>query len=303
MSPLEGTSDAELTAVLHIALASVGIDQPVRSLRRAENTYESSHRSEVLDCILGDGLELRLLCKHGPSHDHDPWGLRRGLAYEAIVYREALSDEYAVPRFYGSHDDPQTDQTWLLLEHLGEGWQLDLGPDHAILDAAAMLGEIHRHAADRVKARALPSLNRYDRRYFSSCLERAATLSGRWRTHVPAYDRLLERFAGEVDLLLSVPQTLIHGEFTPQNVVWAEERPHAIDWEEAAIGPGEIDFASLTDGWDEELVVPATRAYLQSRWPQGPPYDFDRVLEAARRYWVFRWVGLAEETETPDQGG
>jgi thiamine kinase-like enzyme len=114
---------------------------------------------------------------------------------------------------------------------------------------------------------------------------------------VPGFRELVDRFEEEVELLVSAPRTVVHGEFTPKNVVWADDRPHPVDWEEAAVGAGEIDIACLTDEWEEDLVEPAIAAYLESRWPDGPPHDFSLTLRAARVYWLMRWLGESEDAD------
>lgn len=301
MTGLRRASDEVLTLALSRALQSVGLGTAIAAVERSENVYESSNLSEVIRCSLQDGPLPPLLCKYGPCREHDHQGLRHGLAYEAHVYRDVLDARYATPRFYGSHQDPERDVMWLFLEYLGEGWQLDLGPDSAIVDAAAMMGELHRQAASAMGP-APPELNRYDRRYFESCLHAAGSMAIGWRERVPGFDHLVERFADHIGLLLSAPQTLVHGEFTPHNVVWAEERPYIVDWEQAGLGAGEIDLAALTDAWEEEFVEAATAAYVRARWPGGgPSHDFRRTLEAGRLYWLFRWLADPDEAGTDDE--
>jgi hypothetical protein len=286
--------DSALREALQAALVGLGIEAGVTSVRREENAYESSHRTELVGCTLDDGSQLALLCKCGVSDVRKRLGLRRGLSYEASVYRHVLSGEDPVPRFYGSYDD-SSGLTFVFLEYLGEGWQLDLGPETAIVDAAAAIAELHRGVVERGAPSGLAFLNRYDRRYFRTCLQQARAAASRWRERVPAFDGFVNRFEHELELLLAAPQTLVHGEFTPHNVVWAHERPHAVDWEEAAIGAGEIDIACLTDEWDEDLLQLAVAAYRRTRWHQGPPHDFEATLEAARMYWLLRWLGDPDE--------
>ncbi|MHB8657880.1 MAG: aminoglycoside phosphotransferase family protein [Solirubrobacteraceae bacterium] len=300
MDSLSSPGEPTLISALENALTGVGLGTPVKNVRREDNVYESSHRSEVLVCSLASGAELRLLGKVGPSVDQDHWGLVRGLAYEAAVYRQVLVDEDPTPHFYGSYDDPRSGRTWLFLEYLGEGWQLDLGPEDAIVEAARMIGELHRRAAPKLGAESPSVLNRYDGRYYENCLRNVGPLVEKWRPRLPGLDQLVAGFQREFGVLLSAPQTIVHGELTPHNVVWAYDRPYIVDWEEAAIGAGEIDLASLTDEWDEDLVSLATAAYLQSRWPEGPPHDFPRALRAARLCWLFRRLADADGADTEE---
>jgi len=290
-----------VSAALGHALRGVGYTGTAVVVDRQENVYESTNRSEVLTCRVGEHALPPILAKYGPSHHRDHLGLRHGLAYEAEVYREVLAGFQAPPKFFGSHDDRAHGLTWLFLEYLDEGWQLDLGPETAIVDAAAMLGDLHRRAAEATSERTLSRLNHYDEPYFQRCLRQAETQVGRWPEPVPSFARLVSQFARAIPDLAAAPVTVVHGEFTPHNVVWAHEHPRTVDWEQAAVGPGEIDLAALTDEWPPELADPAIAAYLSARWPGSPTYDFAAALQAARLYWLFRWLGDPEQAGTEEE--
>ena len=300
MSETSTPTDQLIRSALERALSAAGIRRSATVLRRRENVYESTHRSEVLDCQLG-AETVAILCKHGPTNGHDHLGMRHGLVYEAEVYRHALPGLGAPPRYFGCYVEQDESQAWLFVEYLDEGWQLDLGPETAIVEAAAMLGELQRQAADSVSADARSALNAFDRGYFHRCMDAAAALRARWLDSVPALDGLLSRFEAAIPSLAAAPQTLVHAEFTPHNVVWAHERPRIVDWEQAGLGPGEIDLAALTDDWEEGLAQPAIQAYVQNRWPAGPAHDFATTLVAARLYWLLRWLGDPEEAGTLEE--
>ena len=85
---------------------------------------------------------------------------------------------------------------------------------------------------------------------------------------------------------------MIHGEYYPNNILLCDRQVHAVDWEAAALGPGVIDLAALTEGsWPPRVVLRCEREYVRARWPHEPPLHFDRALEAARHYLHFRWLG------------
>ena len=92
-------------------------------------------------------------------------------------------------------------------------------------------------------------------------------------------------------MLLSVPQTVIHGEYFPMNILYRDGVIYPIDWESGAIAVGEIDLASLTADWPSEIVQECEHEYERWRWPDRSPSDFRKVLDAARLYWLFRWLG------------
>ena len=94
-----------------------------------------------------------------------------------------------------------------------------------------------------------------------------------------------------MELLLGSPTTVIHGEFYPSNVLRVGDAIRPVDWESAAVGAGEIDLASLVEGWPEKLARECVENYRGIRWPQGAPASFERVLDAARVYLALRWLG------------
>ena len=94
------------------------------------------------------------------------------------------------------------------------------------------------------------------------------------------------------------PPTVIHGEYYPQNILYRDGKIHPIDWESTAIAAGEIDLASLIEGWTEEIVRQCQIQYQQARWPAGAPGEFDRTLCTAQLYLHFRWLSDLPETTT-----
>ena len=100
--------------------------------------------------------------------------------------------------------------------------------------------------------------------------------------------------------LLAPPQTVIHGEYYPQNVLAQEGVIYPVDWESAAVAAGEIDLASLTEGWPAEFARRCEEEYALARWPEGAPPEFERTLAVARLYFPLRWLGHAG-TLTPER--
>src|SRR5213076_728303 len=94
------------------------------------------------------------------------------------------------------------------------------------------------------------------------------------------------------------PATVIYGEYYPDNILMRDSTIYPVDWESTAIGAGEIDLASLTDGWPERLVQQCGIEYQRTRWPAGAPREFSQRLEAARTYWAFRWLASRLEWTT-----
>jgi aminoglycoside phosphotransferase (APT) family kinase protein len=95
-----------------------------------------------------------------------------------------------------------------------------------------------------------------------------------------------------LDVLDTPPRCLVHGELYPGNLLVGEFDVRPVDWQSVAIGRGEIDLASLLEGWSR--VVPTddlVASYRRRRWPGGAPEDFLDALAAARLYWPMRWLG------------
>ena len=97
-----------------------------------------------------------------------------------------------------------------------------------------------------------------------------------------------------------MPPTVVHGEFYPENILVREGAIYPIDWESTALAAGEIDLASLTEGWSEDVARDCEEQYRQVRWPGGPPDGFYRRLWTARLYLQFRWLGDHPETDVSE---
>ena len=65
----------------------------------------------------------------------------------------------------------------------------------------------------------------------------------------------------------------------PRNLLVSEGTVYPVDWESAALGPGEIDLATLTDRCDPEIVRRCELAYRLARWPR------ERQASAGRWTW------------------
>src|SRR5439155_24503813 len=65
--------------------------------------------------------------------------------------------------------------------------------------------------------------------------------------------------------------TVIHGEFYSKTVLARRQHLFMLDWESAAIGPGEIDLAALTEGkhWRGPVPRQCERDYRRALWPEG----------------------------------
>ena len=156
--------------------------------------------------------------------------------------------------------------------------------------AARWIGQFHAANERRLQHTPLPFLRCYDADYYRGWARRTA-LRAADQPHCPLWlPRLCQQFEALIALLLAAPPTIIHGEYYPKNILYREGTIYPVDWESAAVAAGEIDLASLTEGWPAEIARRCEREYQQARWPRGAPAAFARTLEAARLYWCFRWL-------------
>jgi hypothetical protein len=289
-----------LTVGLTSVLRSHGrTNDQVTILRRHPNIYASSFPSEIVTCRVDDGSELRLFCKYATGHSHGAYGHRGGIAYEAAIYRHLLQPSHATtPAFYGAYAEISTGATWLILEYLDKTLRVSHTPEPAasMKVAARWIGQFHGTMKEHFSHTPVKFLNRYDAEYYLGWARRTSLYAGHWHQRFPWLATLCERFEELVVLLVTAPPALIHGEYYTSNILFRNEIVYPVDWESATIAAGEIDLASLTEGWCTEIARQCELEYQQARWPEGSPADFERTLTAARLYLHFRWLGDRPES-------
>jgi Phosphotransferase enzyme family len=275
----------DLATALHSAFG-----MPVTVLARAGHPYASSFPAEVVRCEAG-GRELAVLCKYEAGRRYPCFGHRGGLGYEAMVYAEVVA-RLPLPSVtcHGSWTDTATGDTWLFLEHLVAAGQLNEHdePDTAMAAAARWAGTFHRVAPGRPGAAPLIT---YTGEYYAQWARRASAIAGDWHRRLPWLRTLCARAEPALHAMGDLPSCVIHGEFTPHNVLVLGGEVFPVDWETAAVGVGAVDLAALTDGWPVDVVARCEAEYVRARWPDGPPADHGHTLDLARLYWDLRWVG------------
>jgi hypothetical protein len=261
---------------------------------------------EIVSCQLPDGRHVRLFCKYESGRSHTGHGHRRGVSYEADVYERVLSGlRSSAPAYFGRHRDRPTGDTWLFIEALdGKSIANTHRPDSllALRQAAGWIGRLHRECESR--ASELQSITRYESGYYRGFVDRAMAFSRRGGRDDAALLAVYQRADEFIDHLVTAQPTLIHGEFYPGNVLCEKSRICPVDWESTAVAPGELDLASLTEGWQPAIVAECEQEYARARWPGGAPTPFQRTLCAARLYWAFRWLGdKPERFDRPRKSG
>ncbi len=262
---------------------------------REPSLYSTTFPCEIVTCRFAAGRDLRLFCKYAPRDARCSYGQRGGVGYEAEVYRWILHPSgCSAPAFYGRYRDPGTGAVWLVLEYLNRSLPVGKVPGlRAMRLAARWIGEFHaRNAAHMPRARRR-FLTAYDAAYYRGWLRRSARLARLQGLHMPWFPALARRLETEIGALAEMPQTIIHGEYYPHNVLFQAGAVRPVDWETAAVAPGEIDLATLGDGWPNEVCRLLEAEYQVARWPAGAPADYRRNLDLARIYLQLRWLGDA----------
>jgi hypothetical protein len=311
-------TDAELVRAIHRSRTADRHAHTVVGLRRTSWEYATSASLELVSAAMDDGSERRYVLKHlgarsvleaarraKPSFVVDP---RR----EIEVYRRVLAPLNVGPRLIGSRISPATGSYWLLTEHVTDLRLFEVGDPATWTGVARWLGELHKRltACNRQALSRKARLLQYNREWYTVWLERALRFfaddgpmpSRRSRT---ALEWLAERYHKVVERLLSLPQTVIHGEFYPSNVLVAgtpaDPVPCPVDWEMAAIGPGVIDLAALTSGeWRPHDRRAAIAAYVEGSGSHRDAFaELAESVEYAYVYLAVQWLGWFGRRRAP----
>jgi hypothetical protein len=295
--------------------AHCGRPRRIERMGRRVSDYSTSFTIEELDLDLAGGERLRLVFKDlgwqsllgearhvRPQFLYDP---RREIA----VYRGALAAPgLGTAECYGAAVDEAAERYWLFLERVDAPQLRHVGDFQTWLAAARWLARLHACFGKRVHdlPRDVPLL-RYDEPFLRTWLERLGAGGG--SRELERVRRCYERLIGRLGVM---PQTLIHNEFYPSNVLVGEglggARICPIDWELAAAGPGLIDVAALTagdwtDGQRTEMLLAYRDALAESGAAPPPLARMREDLDCCRLHLAVQWLGWAadEWNAPPDQ--
>ena len=298
MAPSTFPSLETLSNGLATALRNTGYrDRDVTVLKRKPNPYNSTFPTEIVTCRDGHDSILRLFVKYGKEDVDGGFGHRGNVSYEARVYRDVLTPlQVETPTFYGKYRDKKTSADWLIVEYLPGGHRASWTRDPmAMVRSARWIGKFHAVNEARISSPQLRFLLRYDRDYYVGWARRTSRFFERrsegLNSRFPWVPEVCERSEQLLPVLKEAPCTVIHGECFGSNIVYQKGSSRPIDWQSAAVAPGEIDLASLTLAWPKPFVRRLEREYAQSRWKDGPPERFTEYLETARLYMCLRWLG------------
>jgi hypothetical protein len=264
----------------------------VEIVDRKPNPGLSTFPTEIVVCRVGAGAKMSLFVKYGGAEFESVYGHRGDIDYEGRVYQEVLRPIGASVTFYGVYREGPGRPPWLVMEYLKGGKKASWSRDpQAMVLSARWIGWFHAECEPLVSDPRLRFLRRYDSEYYLGWAGRAARLFRRSADQFPWLLALCEQFGELVPRLTQAPATVIHGEYFGSNVVYQGKRAWPVDWQSAAIAPGEVDLASLTLGWPGARRMKFEGEYKKHRWPGGAPDGFEEVLAAARVYMNLRWLG------------
>ena len=289
--PPDMPTAVDLAAALRpLLVATFGAEDAVVVARRP-NAYTSSSRSEVVTIRVPRGDHRNYLVKYDRGRRDPAPSCRHGIDYCGRVYESLLA---RLPlrhlRTLGTVRVGPTAVPALVIEHLDDSFRVGEAPEvSGILAAAEWCGCFHHLAAPRQGDRELDFLVRYDRGYYRAWADRAERLAAGAARSDAWLGRACAAFREMAGDLAAAPTTIIHGEMSPQNVLWRDGEIYPVDWESAAVGPGEIDLAALLFGWPDETVARCIEAYWEARRTPRPA-AFPARWAAATLYTGLRWL-------------
>jgi aminoglycoside phosphotransferase (APT) family kinase protein len=267
--------------------ASATATQPVLHVERRPSPFRTSFAIEEIVVTLRDGTVLELLLKDVSSAGLAAHARRVKPRFlqcpgrEVEVYRRFLAPIRIGPALFAAVNDAALGQQWLLLEHVAGVELYQVGERAIWEEVARWLARFHASLiADDALCREADAagLVRYDAPFFHRWLRRAL----RFVMHDPSRGRdrrgVLEHVAGRYDelvqRLLSLPASLLHGDFFASNIL-VQETEHGrrvcpVDWEMAGVGPGLVDLAALCAGsWSDADRTSIALAYQREAISAG----------------------------------
>ena len=214
--------------------------------------------------------------------------------------------------------DPQEKLYWLFLERMQPVLLWQMGEMDFWNDTARWLAGMHSYLVRETEIREsqhIAHLIRYDEKFYRRWIDRAVRFIGEGDTKPGAkaaasIEWLAARYDRVIEHLLSLPVTVIHGEFFASNILLDigddSCRICPVDWEMAAVAPGRVDLASLTSGnWTAAQKNTMARAYYDAL-PESSPVKcgwrrFQIDLEYCRLHQAVQWLGWSPGWAPPPE--
>jgi len=272
--------------------AEIATRGPLRVRHRRTSPRLSTYPADVVRVEFADGSSEHLLCKYAHGVEHAAFSPHQGLAHEARVYETLLRyDSALLPRYWGSFTDDETgDFAFVMRFYPGEMNAAQACEQGGLTELIRWMAAFHTWGESQVAEPGWGFLTRYDEPYYAHWLDLTSALARPMAQDFPWLDQVAAAYRERISLLTRRPQTIIHGELTTRNTLWADGRIMVIDWETAAVGPAEIDLALFTFDWDLEDVRSLEESYVHARWQGSAPTGFTEVMLAARLYVAYHWI-------------
>ena len=273
----------------HLSLMIEKDKSVVKIISRSNYIESSTFPVEIVVCRTSQGKILNLFCKYLAGMGPNNFGHRGGLEYEAKIY-EYILDKTPITKikYFGQCRLTFNNDLLLVMEYLGKNLRMAYSEDPDVLiKAATWIGKFQNIYENNASG----FIKIYDRGYYTFWSERFRNSTKTHHNNFPWLKSLANYYDENIERLIACDQTIIHGEYYPKNILLKEGMIYPVDWESTAFAAGEIDLASLIEGWDIENAKAAKEAYKKSRWPNGiiNNVDFENRLLLARIYFHFWW--------------
>lgn len=323
MESIASQRTAEVLGMLQTMLdRRLGRACRIRAVDHRASAFRSSFAIEEIDVVLERGELLRLILKAvgtqgllanasmaKPLFLHDP--LR-----EIEFYRHVLADrpDLGTAALYSTVVEPARDRYWLLIERAPGTELYRIDELEAWRAAAEWLARLHLELAPLATDPTSPGVTRllrYDAEFVRMWMVRAVAIVRVQDPSLPAelrmgLERLASRYDRVVERLASMPQTIIHGEFYPSNILVQRDSPILrvcpVDWEMVAVGPRLMDLAALLAGERSEYrrreLALAYRSALPGHDHDSDQRTFFEDLAYCRLHLAVQWLGWSPD-ESP----
>lgn len=285
-----GTNDVEIVARRPYEYAT---SAPLEEVRVS---VDGNDASPMILKELGRGRLLPAARDAKPAFLHEP---RRAIEAQRLVAAAGLGPKVHVIREPGGDDG-----AWILMEKIPgvELWQV--GDPELWYEAARWLGRFHRRFEGEVQhvRETCPHLLDHRPEALEKWAVRArGALDASTDPRARYVMQLLDGYGDVMAALGTNRATLLHGEFFPSNILVTDRPGDAricpVDWEMAAIGPGAMDLAALSLGWDDHHHIRFLEAYRADRHDGGPALGLDALaedLERCRLHLAVQWLGWSD---------
>lgn len=300
-SEVGGLRQAVETATRH----HLGNPAAISAVERRRSPYSTSFAIDDVVVTLADGTGVQFVLKHlSPSTMLGPaLGVKPDFVFdprrEAEVYLRVLSGAgLGTATCHAVLDDGSADGRWLLLEKVAGVELYQVGALGVWLDVSRWLARMHQRFAGRTPVSSV--LLRYDAEYYRAWPARALTFASADRERGCALRWLASNWDDLVAALVELPTTFVHGELYPSNVLVSEgpagTRVCPVDWEMAGVGPGLLDLAALSTGWNDRAAARMAAAYREALGGEGNALEeaaVTRALDDCRLLLCMQWLGWA----------